>query len=78
MPLYDHHCASCGAVFERLVRGDAVPDCPRCHATTVERCVSRIAPAATGPGLVAKARRAAARQGHFSHYTKAERGKVPK
>jgi len=78
MPLYDFHCRACGADFERLVRGDTLPGCPHCHATPVERRVSRVAPAGRSATIIAGARRAAAAQGHFSHYSKAERAKVPK
>ena len=78
MPLFDFHCPACGADFERLVRAGTLPDCPQCHATTVERRLSRIAPAGTCAAVVASARRAAAKEGHFSHYSKAERAKLPK
>lgn len=78
MPLYDYHCPACGADFELLVRASTAPACPHCRATDIERQLSRIAPAGTSAGVIANARRAAAKEGHFSHYSKAERAKVPK
>lgn len=77
MPIHDYRCSACGHDFETLVRGGAVPACPRCGDTAgLERLVSRIAPAGTSAGLVAGARRQAAREGHFSHYSRAERAKL--
>ncbi len=78
MPLYDYHCPACGADFELLVRSSTVPQCPHCQATQLERQLSRIAPAGTSAALIAGARRQAAKEGHFSHYSKAERAKLPK
>ena len=78
MPLYDYHCKACEADFELLVRSDPVPACPHCGATDVERTISRIAPAGKTAGIIADARRQAAKEGHFSHYSKSERAKLPK
>jgi putative FmdB family regulatory protein len=78
MPLYDYHCQACGQDFELLVRASSTPACPHCASTTLEKQVSRVAPAGTSAGLIAAGRRAAAREGHFSHYSKAERSKLPK
>lgn len=78
MPLFDYHCPACGADFERLVRSDTVVACPSCGATQVERQVSRIAPAGTSAAILAAGRRAAAKEGHFSNYSKAERAKAMK
>lgn len=76
MPLYDFHCSQCGHAFEALVRADTVPQCPRCANTALEKRVS--APVAPGrsKAMVAAARRQAAREGHMSHYSAAERGKL--
>lgn len=78
MPIYDFRCSACGAAFERLVRADNVPRCPQCGATTLERSVSRIAPAGKIEAIRASNRRLAARQGHFSNYSAAERAKLVK
>jgi putative FmdB family regulatory protein len=78
MPLYDYRCTACRAEFELLVRAGTVPACPHCGATRLERAVSRVAPAGKSAGIVAAGRRAAAKEGHFSNYSKAERAKVPR
>lgn len=78
MPIHDYRCSACGAAFELLVRGGTVPACRQCGSTTLERQVSPIAPHANSPAVVAAGRRAAAKQGHFSHYSTAERAKVSK
>ena len=44
MPIYDFLCEACGATFEELVRGDAVPVCPRCGAGRPRRLLSQVAP----------------------------------
>lgn len=76
MPLFDFRCAACDLTFEKLVRADVLPPCPQCGGTAVEKCVS--APQAPGKSteLVAGARRQAAREGHFSNYSRAERTKL--
>ncbi len=78
MPLYDYRCTACGQQFELLVRSSTVPACPHCAATALERLVSLTAPQGSSQAIIAAGRRAAAKQGHFSHYSKAERAKVPK
>jgi putative FmdB family regulatory protein len=78
MPLYDYHCKSCDAEFELLVRSSTVPTCPQCGATTLERAVSRIAPAGKIEAIRASNRRQAAREGHFSNFSAAERAKLSK
>jgi putative FmdB family regulatory protein len=76
MPLYDYHCKACDAEFELLVRSASVPACPQCTSTDLQRRVSLTAPQGTSGAIMAAGRRAAARQGHFSNYSKAERGKL--
>ncbi|HNW64176.1 MAG TPA: zinc ribbon domain-containing protein [Piscinibacter sp.] len=78
MPLYDYRCNACGQQFELLVRSSTVPACPHCAATALERLVSLTAPQGTSQAIIAAGRRTAAKQGHFSHYSKAERAKVSK
>ncbi|WP_088279798.1 zinc ribbon domain-containing protein [Ideonella sp. A 288] len=78
MPLFDYRCTACQADFELLVRSSTVPTCPQCGSTALERQLSRLAPAGTSASIVAGARRAAAREGHFSNYSKSERAKLPK
>lgn len=76
MPLYDYHCTACRADFELLVRSTTVPVCPHCGAGTVERQVSRLAPAGKTAGILAAGRRQALKEGHFSHYSPAERARI--
>lgn len=78
MPLYDYRCKACQAEFELLVRASTVATCPHCSAADPERCVSRIAPAGRTAGIIAAGRRRAAREGHFSNYSKSERPKPPR
>lgn len=76
MPIYDYRCSACGQAFERLVRGSTPPECPHCNSTALERQVSLTAPQGTSAGIIAAGRRAAAKEGHFSNYSKAERAKL--
>lgn len=78
MPLYDYHCNACQAEFELLVRSGTTPTCPHCGSTGLARAVSRIAPAGRIEAIRAANRRQAAREGHFSHYSRNERAKLPK
>ena len=40
MPIYDFHCAACGADVELLVRGATIPTCPACGSAQLERLPS--------------------------------------
>jgi len=40
MPIYEYACTGCGHEFEKLVRGDMTPACPRCQATRLEKKLS--------------------------------------
>ncbi len=40
MPIYDYRCTSCGAEFEKLVRGQTAVTCPKCEGKTLERLMS--------------------------------------
>jgi putative FmdB family regulatory protein len=76
MPIFDYRCGACQQTFELLVRSGAAPTCPHCASTALERQVSLTAPHGTSTGIIAAGRRAAAREGHFSHYSWAERAKI--
>ncbi|MBI5257453.1 MAG: zinc ribbon domain-containing protein [Burkholderiales bacterium] len=76
MPIHDYRCTACQAQFELLVRSSTVPTCPQCGSTVLERCISLTAPQGNSKAIIAAGRRAAAREGHFSHYSKAERAKL--
>ena len=78
MPTHDFRGTACGRTSELLVRGSSVPACPHCASTALERQVALAAPQGTSQAILSSARRAAAREGHFSHYSKAERAKLPK
>lgn len=78
MPIHDYRCQACGHEFETLVRSGSVPQCPQCAGTALDRLVSRIAPQGTSATVIASARRAAAKEGHFSNYSRAERAKLAK
>lgn len=72
MPIFDFRCAACGKTCELLVRSSATPVCPECGSTQLEKQVSLVAPQGTTAGIVASARRQAAREGHFSNYSPSE------
>ena len=76
MPIYDYRCNTCGQSCELLVRSSTVPTCPHCAGTALERLVSLTAPQGTSKGIISSARRAAAKEGHFSNYSAAERAKT--
>ncbi|MEX5729070.1 putative FmdB family regulatory protein [Rhodovulum iodosum] len=78
MPIYNYRCQDCAASFERLVpmTDDTPPACPECASTDVARLLSRVSPPGKSAGLVAEGRRQAAKEGHFSNYSKAERSKL--
>ena len=48
MPLYEYACRECAHQFEVLVRGSETPECPVCHATALERKLSRFAAHTSG------------------------------
>jgi putative FmdB family regulatory protein len=43
MPLFEYACRACAHEFEALVRGSETPECPACHATSLDRKLSRFA-----------------------------------
>ena len=69
MPIYDFHCPDCDAASELLARFDDTPSCPTCGGTHMQRLVSGVSPPGKSQGLLKKARRQAAREGHFSNFT---------
>lgn len=76
MPLFSYRCQPCGHEFETLVRGDDKPACPACGAADLQKQVARIAPDSKLKSVIADGRAAAAKEGHFSNYSKGEtRGK---
>lgn len=76
MPMYDYRCRACSKDFEMLVRASDTPACPHCASTALERQLSRTVAPGTSGATIAAGRRLAAREGHFSHYSAAERSKI--
>lgn len=73
MPIYDYHCRACDKDFELLVRSGAMPACPTCGGQVLEKRVSLTAPAGKSAGIISSVRAQAAREGHLSNYSAAER-----
>jgi putative FmdB family regulatory protein len=73
MPLYGFQCAECDKAAELLVGFSEKPKCPSCGSKKMQRLVSKVAPPGKSGGLVKAARAQAAREGHFSNYSRAER-----
>lgn len=48
MPIYNYHCAGCGADFEKLVRNGTAVTCPECESRKLERRMSLPAPSVSG------------------------------
>ncbi|MBK1665597.1 FmdB family transcriptional regulator [Rhodospirillum rubrum] len=77
MPLYSYHCPACNAEFEVLLGLSETAVCPQCGASEPERLLGRTAAPSTASGKLAKFRQQAAREGHFSNYSKSEiKGKL--
>ncbi len=74
MPLYTFHCAECDTDAELLVGMSDHPACPKCGSARFERQMSRIAPEIRYHAIVKSNRAAAAKEGHMSNFSKAERG----
>lgn len=72
MPLYSYSCPACDAPFETLVRSGETPACPTCGGTDLQKLLSMPAPELKSGRAIAAGRTAAAREGHFSNYSKAE------
>lgn len=76
MPLHDFRCPHCKQTFELLIRGSDIPVCPSCGSRELEKLVSMPQAPGKTAGIIASARRQAAREGHFSNYAAAERKKL--
>ncbi len=76
MPLYSYRCKGCDTAFETLVRSSDVPACPSCGSESLEKLVSLPAPEGKSKSIIQSGRAAAAKEGHFSNYSKAERSKL--
>jgi len=75
MPLYYFHCQACDKTSEILVRSGETAECPHCGGTKLEQQISKPATPGRTKGIIQSARAQAAREGHFSNYSRAERKK---
>lgn len=75
MPFYSFHCANCAADVELLIGISERPVCPGCGGRKLTRLPSLPAPPARSPVLIRAARAQAAREGHLSNFSRAERKK---
>ena len=73
MPIFDYHCCDCDADFELLVMGSSIPNCPQCASQHLEKQLSRVAAPGRSAGLITRARAQAAKEGHLSNFSPAER-----
>jgi putative FmdB family regulatory protein len=51
MPLFEYRCPACESQFELLIRGAAVPACPTCGSTSIEKLLSMFAVTSDGTQL---------------------------
>ena len=51
MPLFEYRCAACDSQFELLIRGAAVPVCPSCGSSSLEKLLSMFAVSSEGTQL---------------------------
>jgi putative FmdB family regulatory protein len=73
MPLYSYHCAECDKDVELLIGADEKAACPDCGSHDIERLMSRVAPPGKSRGVAKAGRAQAAREGHLSNFSRAER-----
>lgn len=73
MPLYSFHCGKCAADFELLIGMSETPVCPTCGGKKLDRLPSLPAPPGRTKGIMKAARAQAAREGHLSNFSRAER-----
>ena len=43
MPIFEYRCQACGLRFEAILFGAQTPECPQCHAATLEQQLSTFA-----------------------------------
>jgi len=73
MPLYSYHCTKCDNDVELLIGFSETPVCPSCSSKKLRRLLSLPAPQGKSRGLMKSARAQAAREGHLSNFSRAER-----
>jgi len=72
MPIFSFRCTKCGEEFETLVMGSDKPACPACSGAELERLVSAPAVGGKTEAALGRVRQQAAREGHFSNYSRSE------
>ncbi|WP_174510881.1 FmdB family zinc ribbon protein [Methylocella tundrae] len=72
MPLYAYKCQDCDADFELLVRTSDVPACPSCASEKLQQQIARICVDIKYPAVAKSWRKAAAREGDLSNFSKQE------
>lgn len=75
MPIFEFCCQACGAMSEQLVLGATKPTCELCGSEQLTKLISAAAPPGRSKALVRSARAQAAREGHLSNYSAAERSR---
>ncbi len=50
MPIYEYICRTCGHLFEQIVFSSAIPACPSCRSTELEKQPSVFAAQSVTPG----------------------------
>jgi putative FmdB family regulatory protein len=73
MPLYSYHCTACDKDMELLLGIKETATCPECGGSDLERLLSQVAPDLKHKGYAKSMRSAAAREGHLSNFSRAER-----
>ena len=43
MPIFEYRCQQCGHKFEAILFGQQTPECPQCHAASLEKQLSTFA-----------------------------------
>lgn len=76
MPIFEYKCSDCGQTCELLILGSSQAECAHCGSTQLTKLISAPAPKGQSGALVRSARAQAAREGHFSNYSAAERSRM--
>lgn len=77
MPIFSFRCIKCSEEFEVLVMGSDSPSCPSCSGTELERLVGAPSLGGKTEAALSRVRQQAAREGHFSNYSRSElKGRV--
>ena len=47
MPIFEYTCRECGHQFEKLIRAETNPECPKCQSIELEKLLSVFATTAS-------------------------------